>query len=604
MTDTVNLALPFIEGGQAQKHVTHNEALRILDAVIQVAVLDASRAAPPASPAEGDRHIIALAATGAWSGHAADIATWEDGAWRFLTPNAGWIAWSIADDTLRVFDGTSWRDLRDLPPMFDHLGVNTAADATNRLSVRSNAVLMTGTAVADGGSGDVRLQLSKSASTNTASVVFSDAYSGRAEFGLIGSDAFKLKVSPNGTTFNDAFAIDASSANLTLPRGLLLTGAISPAQITSNQNDYAPSGFASASVLRLSTDAPRNLTGLAGGEAGRLVFVQNVGSSSAVLKNENTSSAAANRFALGADVTLASSQGVPLVYDGVASRWRSAASAGGGAGTVSSVAIGNGLAGASNPITSSGDIRIDPACLRTYIAGLSLSNNVADAVNDIDIAAGVATADDQSQLIKLTSALTKRLDAAWSVGTGNGGLDTGSIANTTYHLWLVQRSDTGVVDALFSTSATSPAMPANYDRKRRIGAVIRVSGSILAFSQKGDDFSFAVAIADLSSGSWTSTAADQTLTVPSGIQVEAKLRGTFLSSSGTNYAALYPKSESDFTVQFDNADVSAILNTLAGTFARRVLTNTSATVRKRSSDAAGAGTIRTTGWIDRRGQDS
>ena len=59
MTDTPNLGLPFIEGSQAQKHVTHNEALRILDAAIQIAVLDLTRTAPPSSPAEGERHVVA-----------------------------------------------------------------------------------------------------------------------------------------------------------------------------------------------------------------------------------------------------------------------------------------------------------------------------------------------------------------------------------------------------------------------------------------------------------------------------------------------------------------------------------------------------------------
>jgi hypothetical protein len=73
------------------------------------------------------------------------------------------------------------------------------------------------------------------------------------------------------------------------------------------------------------------------------------------------------------------------------------------------------------------DITIPP--LRSSLVdGLILSNNVTDATNDIDIAAGVATAYDGTywRPFELTSAITKRLDAAWAVGTGNGGLDTGS----------------------------------------------------------------------------------------------------------------------------------------------------------------------------------
>ena len=50
MTDTANLGLPCIEGSQAQKHVTHNEALRILDTLVQLAVQDRDLTAPPATP--------------------------------------------------------------------------------------------------------------------------------------------------------------------------------------------------------------------------------------------------------------------------------------------------------------------------------------------------------------------------------------------------------------------------------------------------------------------------------------------------------------------------------------------------------------------------
>lgn len=336
MTDTANLGLPFIEGSQAQKHVTHNESLRILDSVIQIAVLDTDRTAPPVSPAEGDRHIVAASPTGAWTGHAAAIAAWEDGAWRFLVPHTGWIAWSVDDDVLFVFDGATWRDLNDLPTMFDHVGVNTSADTTNRLSVRSNAVLLTDVSTTDGGSGDVRLQLSKQSAGNTASVVFSNAFSGRAEFGLVGSDAFQLKVSPDGSSFADAFVVDQTTGNLTLPRALYLNGVISPAQITSNTDNYAPTGFSTASTLRLSTDASRNLTGIAAGADGRIIVVHNVGAQSLVLKNDVTSTAA-NRFFLGADITLTADTSITLRYDGTSSRWRAMTSpgSGGGGGSVS-----------------------------------------------------------------------------------------------------------------------------------------------------------------------------------------------------------------------------------------------------------------------------
>jgi hypothetical protein len=52
---TIHLLLPYILAAQAQKHVTHNEALRILDGLVQLSVLDRDLTAPPAGPADGDR---------------------------------------------------------------------------------------------------------------------------------------------------------------------------------------------------------------------------------------------------------------------------------------------------------------------------------------------------------------------------------------------------------------------------------------------------------------------------------------------------------------------------------------------------------------------
>lgn len=331
MTDTVHLGMPFIEGSQAQKHVTHNEALRILDAVVQIGVLDADRTAPPPTPAEGDRHIVASGATGAWAGHADAVAVREDGTWRFLAPKPGWCAWSEADGALLVYDGTAWTDVAGAGTMsgsVTQLGINDTASDPNLLTVRSNAALFGAVTVADGGTGDMRLQISKEASAKTASVVFSDAFSGRAEFGLIGSDAFKLKVSNDGTTFVEALTIDQSSGNTAFPRGVLLTGVISPSQITSNQNDYNPAGIGSASVLNLSSDTLRSVSGLAGGAEGRVVALINTGSQIISLLNENALSTAANRFSFGSDMTVCGKQAVLLRYDGTASRWHAIATTG------------------------------------------------------------------------------------------------------------------------------------------------------------------------------------------------------------------------------------------------------------------------------------
>lgn len=110
--------------------------------------------------------------------------------------------------------------------------------------------------------------------------------------------------------------VDALTQNVALP------GDISPAQLTANTNDYAPTGLSTASTLRLSTDASRNLTGLTGGADGRLLIMHNVGSFPLVLVDESVSSSAANRFALTANLSLAADDSCLLRYDNTSSRWR------------------------------------------------------------------------------------------------------------------------------------------------------------------------------------------------------------------------------------------------------------------------------------------
>lgn len=108
----------------------------------------------------------------------------------------------------------------------------------------------------------------------------------------------------------------------TIPEELLLAGIISPSQITSNQNDYAPAGITLAAILRLNTDASRNITGLVDPRSGARKTIINVGSFAIVIKNADAGSAAANRFDIGADLTLAGKQAATFVYDATDSRWK------------------------------------------------------------------------------------------------------------------------------------------------------------------------------------------------------------------------------------------------------------------------------------------
>jgi hypothetical protein len=114
MSNTPNLTLPYIDQNQSQKHVTHNEALTALDAIVQLSVIDNSLTAPPASPADGDRYIVAAAPSGAWSSKAGYIAAWQGGAWMFYAPKSGWLAWVASLSAVYVWKGAAWAPLVDV----------------------------------------------------------------------------------------------------------------------------------------------------------------------------------------------------------------------------------------------------------------------------------------------------------------------------------------------------------------------------------------------------------------------------------------------------------------------------------------------------------
>lgn len=89
MSQTPRLAIPFLSAGQAQKEVSHNEALQLLDALVAPAVEAAPQASPPASPGIGHCYLVGGSPTGAWSGQAGKLAQYSAGGWRFIAPVEG-----------------------------------------------------------------------------------------------------------------------------------------------------------------------------------------------------------------------------------------------------------------------------------------------------------------------------------------------------------------------------------------------------------------------------------------------------------------------------------------------------------------------------------
>jgi hypothetical protein len=266
---------------------------------------------------------------------------------------------------------------------------------------------------------------------------------------------------------------------------------------------------------------------------------------------------------------------------------------------------------ATTPITKvkSGALVKDFIGQPGFLFGLTLANNGTDATNDIDIAIGKCRDSTDAVNLVLASILTKRLDAAWTVGTNQGGLDTGAIGNNTYHIWLIKRSDTGVVDALFSLSTSVPTMPANYDFKRRIGAIVRSSGAILGFVQDHDDFVLKAPIAAAVMTNPGIGAVTKTINAPTGIRVKAHLAVVGFCTGGSSPGAIYISdlSVTDVAAGSTNFSISAY-NASAVTFQNGatvfIYTNTSAQVRVRIqfSNADTQIYISTIGWTDARGR--
>ncbi|MCA1300785.1 DUF2793 domain-containing protein [Stappia indica] len=207
---TTRLAFPLMSAAQAQKHVTHNEALLVADALVHLAVASRATAVPPAAPDPGQRFIVAGGATDVFSEKEGEVAEWRDGAWIFHAPAPGWRAWVINEGGVVVFTDGGWVDLRSLPKTgTDMLGINASPTTGERFVVCSESVLLTH----DGA--DQRLKLNKAAATDTASLLFQTGYSGRAEVGIAGDDHFRIKISADGAVFRSAVDINPANGDFT-----------------------------------------------------------------------------------------------------------------------------------------------------------------------------------------------------------------------------------------------------------------------------------------------------------------------------------------------------------------------------------------------------
>ncbi len=222
-TATPRLSLPYLAASQAQKYVTLNQAMAVLDGLVQTTVQSRKVAAEPAVPGDGQIWMLPAGATGAdWAGRAAGtLMRYEAGGWSVLPAPLGMMVYLVDEAIVVVNSATGWTSIA--PPVsyqnIPLLGVGATASASNPLTVNANGSLFSATTPQYGGTGDVRIYVSKASAANTASVLFQDNFSARAEVGLTVDDQFHINVSADGANWKQALIIDRTSGQVSFPQG-------------------------------------------------------------------------------------------------------------------------------------------------------------------------------------------------------------------------------------------------------------------------------------------------------------------------------------------------------------------------------------------------
>jgi hypothetical protein len=232
--------------------------------------------------------------------------------------------------------------------------------------------------------------------------------------------------------------------------------------------------------------------------------------------------------------------------------------------------------------------------------GLIVSNNADDAVNDIDIAPGAAVSDDGSTLIILSSSLTKRLDASFAEGDGEGGLDSGSVADGVYYVWLISKDNGADPSILYSLSDTSPTMPSSFTKKCLLGPIIRNGGAILPFTQDSDTI---LLDAPISLYDAAVTTSETTITV--GLKrLECIFTFRLVSSNSNATYALFGSSDKSIPMPTGSAAHLSWNgpnnNQCYNTQTLTVFTGSDGDIKYKASAAVGSMIVRLAGWRVRR----
>jgi hypothetical protein len=262
----------------------------------------------------------------------------------------------------------------------------------------------------------------------------------------------------------------------------------------------------------------------------------------------------------------------------------------------------NGRAGAVT--LTSADVANVATAWPKHLSGLTLSNNATAPHTALDIATGMACSDDDTSMMLLGTAWTKTLGGPWTAGNAAAGLDTGAVATSVwYHVFLIMRPDTGLVDVLFSQSPTAPTMPANYTKKRRIGSMgTDTSAYWHPFTQLGDRFVWGTPVTGFNGAVAGNTPTPVTVIVPNGLRVVASVNAFCMNQAAIASMVFYSPDQTGTGGNY-NYNLSTNPNYgISGFF--EIPTNTSGQISVFANAAIAAGQLQvnTTGWIDNRGK--
>lgn len=420
MTNSPRLELPYIISSQAQKEVTHNDALNDLDSLTQISVINMSTNTPPASPDEGDSYIIGASPTGAWSGHAGDLATYYSG-WRIKMPMEGWLAWVQDLAAYYFFDGAGWVELdtggggSGTVTSVDVSGGTTGLTTSGGPVTTSGAITLAGTlAVANGGSGATSASGARSnlgaaasgANTDITSVLLNQT-------GLVvkGDSSNALTIKPNeilsvGRTLNivtgDADRTITLGGNATINGGTY-SGTNSGDQTITLSGAVSGSGTGSISTTFASVADKSILANISGGAAAPSANTLTGIIDSAI---GSTQGQVLYRGASSWSVLNPGTSGQFLKTQGASANpvWADAS----GGGSVTSVDVSGGATGlttSGGPVTSSGTITL--AGTLAVANGGSGATSASGARSNLGAAASGANTDITSVLLNQTGLVVK-----------------------------------------------------------------------------------------------------------------------------------------------------------------------------------------------------